>query len=280
MADYKTQSSVVQYGIAVGRAAVLCAVAIVGWQSSAVAAVEAETTQEKAARLHQQAQPDLFRQWRFDKDAVDAAPAGFTSVTSSLESGGATNAAPAPTAAAAPQWTVRPEPSALSLPNIIVTQTRCEADCVHLLLVEGLRYEYPDVSIRIRTTEPGGHRRGGLVFGWQDPRNYYLATVDLEAALVELHKIQDGKDTLLASSPVTLKSSSPWHALRALRNTIISKDFIEVSFDGRQAVSVQDQTFGAGAIGLAARGTGLLQFDNFHAAPLFSQRPLSNPAAY
>lgn len=71
-----------------------------------------------------------------------------------------------------------------------------------------------------------------------------------------------------------------WHTLRVQRNTIISKDFVETFFDGRLALSVEDQTLGVGQIGLMVRGEIAARFDNFNAAPLYSSRPLSAPAAY
>ncbi|HWC51907.1 MAG TPA: hypothetical protein VG453_09465, partial [Nitrospira sp.] len=71
-----------------------------------------------------------------------------------------------------------------------------------------------------------------------------------------------------------------WHSLRMNRDTIISKDVIEVFFDGRLMLSVQDQTLGLGEVGLVVRGQSPLHFDSLHAVPLFSQRPVSNPAAY
>lgn len=103
--------------------------------------------------------------------------------------------------------------------------------------------------------------------------------MDLDASVLELSKVVDGKATPLGRVEVKQRHT-PWHVLRVQRNTIISKDFIEVSFDGKQAVSAQDQSLGTGLIGLALKGQSELAFDNFHAVPLFSQRPLSGPAAY
>jgi hypothetical protein len=53
-----------------------------------------------------------------------------------------------------------------------------------------------------------------------------------------------------------------------------------VFFDGKLMLSVRDQTLGLGEIGLLVRGQSPLYFDSLHAVPLFSQRPVSNPAAY
>ena len=68
--------------------------------------------------------------------------------------------------------------------------------------------------------------------------------------------------------------------MRVRRNTIISKEYIEVFFDGQQVFSVEDRTFRTGQIGLMARGTSAVAFDNLSTAPLYSQKPLSSPAPY
>ena len=68
-------------------------------------------------------------------------------------------------------------------------------------------------------------------------------------------------------------------SLRMNRDTY-QQGVIEVFFDGRLLLSVQDQTLGLGQVGLVVRGESPLHFDSLHAVPLFSQRPVSNPAAY
>ncbi len=89
----------------------------------------------------------------------------------------------------------------------------------------------------------------------------------------------DGQETLLARAAVNLKPVD-WHSLRVQRNTIISKDFIEVFVDGVLVLSVEDQALGLGQVGLVIRGKTSTFFDSFHAVPLFSHRPLSTPPAY
>ena len=84
---------------------------------------------------------------------------------------------------------------------------------------------------------------------------------------------------MLFRSGVTLKPID-WHSLRVQRNTIVSKDFIEVFVDGVLAISVEDQMLELGQVGLVMQGKTSLFFDTLHAVPLFSHRPLSAPAAY
>jgi hypothetical protein len=45
-------------------------------------------------------------------------------------------------------------------------------------------------------------------------------------------------------------------------------------------LTVEDQLLAIGQVGLLVRGQTALNFDSLHAIPLFSQRPLSTPAAY
>lgn len=228
--------------------------------------IQAESQAEKAANLARQAKGGLFNQWTFDKQAVDEPPPGFSSM--GLGDG------------ATAVWKVSAESSAPSLPNILTGSSPCAAPaCYRLLVASGLEYEYPDLNVRFRALSGGTAARGGTVFGLKDSANFYAAVVDVEGKLLEIVRVVDGAETVLGRAPVKLKDV-PWHSLRVQRNTNISKDFIEAFVDGTLTLSVEDQTLGLGQVGLLLKGQGALQFDSFHAVPLFSNRPFSPPAAY
>jgi hypothetical protein len=146
-------------------------------------------------------------------------------------------------------------------------------------VADQLHYEYPDVTVRLRFPAEGGTGQGGIVIGLQDERHFYAAVVDLAAKKVEVIRVLDDQVAVLGETAITPKAVE-WHSLRMNRDTIISKDVIEVFFDGRLLLSVQDQTLGLGQVGLLVRGTSPMNFDSLHAVPLFSQRPVSSPAAY
>lgn len=228
-------------------------------------AVDYETTQQKEERLKQQTQADLFRQWSFDTDIPGKTPAGF-----------AVHARDGDKPA---QWAVQSGKDALSLPNVLTVTDGCNGQCLHMLVVEGLIYEYPDISVRLQGGPPEGRSIGGMVFGWQDSRNFFAALVDLRSMTLEVIKVFDGQESRIGHTQLKAKPAA-WHTLRVQRNTIVSQDFFEISFDRKVVLSVRDQAFGLGQVGLAVRGTADIRFDNFHAAPLFSQRPLSDPAPY
>ncbi|MFN3682150.1 MAG: hypothetical protein ACK4VP_08940, partial [Nitrospira sp.] len=174
------------------------------------------------------------------------------------------------------RWVIRLAADAPSPPHIVTVLARCEKNpCYQLLMAQGLRYEYPDLSVRFR----GAEGMGGVVFGAQNPANFYAAIVDLAKSMAQVIRVVDGYEQVLAQTPVTLKQVE-WHSLRAQRNTIINKDFIEMFVDGILVLSVEDQTLGVGEVGLLAGGNTVLSFDTFHAVPLFSHRPFSPPPAY
>jgi hypothetical protein len=226
-------------------------------------AVQRETHEEKESNLKQQATGGLFHQWTFDKDERDKVPVGF--VRRSWGEGQAT-------------WRVVPDESAPSRPHVVAVSSHCAVACYQLLLAEGLDYEYPDIAVRFRA-DGSAPAIGGVVLGVKDAANFYAAVMNVAERTVQVVRIIEGKETVLAQTQVQWKPVD-WHSLRVQRNTIISKDFIETFVDGTLMLSVEDQMLGLGQVGLVTHGNSSLFFDSFHAVPLFSHRPLSSPAAY
>lgn len=229
-------------------------------------AIQTESRTEKEANLKGQAQGGLFNRWTFDQQQSGEAPAGF----SMLGFGEGTAA----------DWTIKADSDAPSASNILAVNSSCPAEtCYRLIVADGFQYEYPDVSVRMRFPVDAVTGVGGAVFGVNDAAHFYAAVVDLVTKTLEVSRVVDGKETRLGRSSITPKAVS-WHTLRIQRNTIFSKDFIETFFDGQLVVTVEDQSLAIGQVGLLVRGQTALNFDSLHAIPLFSQRPLSAPAAY
>ncbi len=226
--------------------------------------VQKETQEEKAANLKKQATGGLFQRWTFDLDQPNTQPSSFVKGISTDEPLG--------------NWIVQEHATAPSSPNIIAGSSSCTQLCYQMLLVNGLEYEYPDLSVRFHAQE-GTAGLGGIAFGVRDMRNFYAAIVDPIGQKAQLVRLSNGQELPLAQASIRLKPVD-WHSLRVQRNTIISKDFIEVVVDGVLVLSVEDQALGLGQIGLLVRGTSTVLFDSFHAVPLFSHRPLSAPPAY
>ncbi len=229
-------------------------------------AIQEESRTEKETNLKGQAQGGLFNRWTFDQQKSYETPAGFSML--GFGEGPAAD------------WTIKADTDAPSPSNILAVTSSCQAmTCYRMIVADGLQYEYPDVSVRMRFSANGSTGVGGVVFGVQDARHFYAAAIDMATKTLEVIRVVDGKETRLGRSSIMSKSV-PWHTLRIQRNTIISKDFIEAFFDGQLVVTVEDQTLAIGQVGLLVRGQTTLDFDSLHAVPLFSHRPFSAPAAY
>jgi len=234
--------------------------------SKRVSAIQTESQAEKQANFKSQALGGLFQRWTFDQQKPEEALGEFSQWVVGGDS---------PTV-----WTISADAEAPSPPNILKAGASCQTgSCYHLLVANKLEYEYPDVTVRMRFPAEGNVGRGGIVIGLKDETHFYAAVVDLAAKKLEVVRVLGEQVTVLGETAITPKPVD-WHSLRINRDTIISKDVIEVFFDGRLIQSVQDQTLGRGQIGLLVWGQSPLHFDSLHAVPLFSQRPVSNPAAY
>ncbi|MEO8338545.1 MAG: hypothetical protein ABI604_02380 [Nitrospirota bacterium] len=229
-------------------------------------AIQAESRMEKEVNLKGQARGGLFNRWTFDQQNLGEPPAGF----SMLEFG----------EGPAADWTIKADHDAPSASNILTANSSCQVvSCYRLIVADGFQYEYPDVSVRVRFPVHDAMGVGGLVFGVKDAAHFYAAVVDLTTKTLEVIRVMDGVETRLGRSSIAPKAV-PWHTLRIQRNTILTKDFIETFFDAQLAVTVEDQSLAIGQVGLLVLGYTALEFDSLHAVPLFSQRPLSAPAAY
>ncbi len=242
-------------------------VAFVGWPlaSSVIGRTETPTPQLAPKVTVPLAAQRLFKTWNFDGEPAGETPAGFSPHTVGAGQPGS--------------WKIEQEQGAPSSPHRLTQKTACSAeDCFQILLAQELNYEYFDVTVRVRLAA-GSQGGGGMVFAVKDQKNFYVAFANLEANTVEVIRMLDGKISVLGRTPVQ-PWKTPWHLLRVRRNTIISKEYIEVFFDGVQTLSLEDKSLGVGQIGLATRGEAVMAFDNLNAAPLYSQKPLSPPAAY
>lgn len=210
--------------------------------------------------------PPLFQEWNFDQSALNVLPDGFTQAFGrSSEKGG---------------WIVKEDPSASSRPHLVEQRLQCAEDwCYQLLIAEGAVAEYVDLSVQIKLNLGTPNGKAGLAYGIQDDKNFYAAVVEPKTNEVVVYLVKNGAPTELGRESL-IPRSADWHFLRIQRNTIISKEITEISFDQHLVMSVSDQSFKKGELGLVAIGDGSFSFDNLRAMELQSNRPLSRPSAY
>lgn len=206
----------------------------------------------------------VFQEWQFDKATLEIVPEGFSQEVGGQKGKGG--------------WLVIKDVTAPSRPQLVEQQLTCEEGlCYQLLTVDGVTAEYVDLSVRMKMRTPTG--KAGLAYGVQDVQNFYAVVVEPKAKEVVAYVVKGGELTELARETLILEPSE-WHFLRIQRNTIISKEFTEISFDHHLLINVYDQSFKKGKIGLVAIGDGAFSFDNLRAMESIANRPLSRPAAY
>lgn len=210
--------------------------------------------------------PPLFQEWNFDQLPSGDLPNGFTqAVGGSSGKGG---------------WSVKDDETAPSRPNLVEQRLQCgEGWCYQLLVAEGVVVEYVDLSVRLKLNLGTPTGKAGLAYGIQDDKNFYATVVEPRTNEVVAYVVKDGQPTELGRESLILRSAE-WHSLRIQRNTIISKEFTEISFDNHLSLDVYDQSFKKGKLGLVVMGDGGFSFDNLRAMELMTNRPLSRPSAY
>ncbi len=179
------------------------------------------------------------------------------------------------------QWTVVTEDNAPSPSHALLQSTPCaDPDCYHLLIQDSLRVEYVDLSVGILSKLGTPTAAAGLVLGMQDPKNFYAVLAYPASNTVRAWRFANGVPALIEEHPVVPKPRTRWHFLRIQRNTIMSKEFLEIAFDNQFVLSVDDSAFHTGQIGFITTGDGTFAFDNLRVVELLTSRPLSRPPAY
>jgi hypothetical protein len=212
---------------------------------------------------------DILWQWNFDQDEPGQVPSGFVPLNRSD-----TDAA---------GWQVQADPEAPSGRHRLVRSSACLIpDCLRLLVVEGIRTTYPDVTVQVRSPSMQGHSEAGIAIAVADRDNYYAITLQTTTGLVTTRRVTNGVATVLGHATTKL-SPNPWHTIRVQRINFLhlDKGRLAVYIDGAQVAAVDDAVLPReGQVGLIALGPADAQFDKLHVLDLVSNRTFSRPAAY
>ncbi len=220
--------------------------------------------------IHAEPPPqDIVWQWNFEKDAPNALPVGFVTVsTSGAEPSG---------------WRVIADDQSPTRGKVVVQDRPCETgECAHLLLADGARTTYPDIVVQIQDLSADGGGEAGIALAAHDNKNFYAVTLNASTGRLTTRRVLDGRTTVLGETTVKL-SHRPWHSLRVQRINFIHLDRgrLGVFVDGAQVTAVDDTLLPEGGfIGLVTFGRTTAKFDSLHVLDLVSNRPLSGHAAY
>jgi hypothetical protein len=130
-----------------------------------------------------------------------------------------------------------------------------------------------DVGVSARVRLPGGGRKGGLVWRYQNDQNFYALLLDLTRQEVALYRMTDGNRVRLDFEDGLELDPNGWHALKVVHvdeEVRVSLGGIRV-FDERDRRDPTRPAVG-GRAGLVASGHSDVWFDDVHVEVRRGQR--------
>lgn len=112
----------------------------------------------------------------------------------------------------------------------------------------------------------------GIVFRFQDPKNYYRYAMDKQRNTIRLVKFVEGNLSILAERPFAYNKNE-WYAV----SVKAAGPDIQILLNHRPVITVTDATFAKGRIGLYCWGNKGASFKDIIAAPLERSAPSRAP---
>jgi hypothetical protein len=177
----------------------------------------------------------------FDTDTPGSAPAGWLAGV---------------TGRGTPKWTVEPDTTAPSKPNVL---RQSGSGTFPWCVRKGVSMTDGFVEVSFKPLSGKQDQAGGLVWRWKDGDNYYVARANALENNVSLYYTEKGirKTVTYVDAPV---AGNAWHRLRV--------DFqgkhISVSLDGKRYIDLDDgHITGAGTVGVWTKADSVTLFDDF-----------------
>jgi hypothetical protein len=154
------------------------------------------------------------------------------------------------------RWTVEPDASAPSKPNI-VKQSGVGDFPWCALKSASMADGY--VEVKFKALSGRSDQAGGVMWRWKDGNNYYIARANALENNVSLYYTTNGRRNTIkyVDAPV---ARNTWHTLRVE----FSGTSIKVSLNGKTYIDVQDKRIaGPGAVGMWTKADSVTAFDDF-----------------
>jgi 3-keto-disaccharide hydrolase len=193
--------------------------------------------------------------WSFEKEALGKEPAGFEFATTK---GAAVAPADAPRGADG-RWVIQKEAE-----NKVLAQV--EGTTKNRFVMAVVKdSSYGDLRLSVRIKPTGGYQAAGLVWHYQDPKNYYVARTNAGEKNVSLYEVVNGARKGISPEEAFEIKSGVWHTLAVEQKG----SSITVSVEGKKIIETENTTYPkAGRIGLWTKDDSTILFDDLNVEPL------------
>lgn len=180
------------------------------------------------------------QKWSFDGNSVGELPADFISVLG--------------------VWSVAAEGSAPLSPNVLRQTGSYGNPDFPRVLVKDLTFANLKMKVRCRPESGSIDQACGLIFRAMDSDNYYITRANALERSVNLYRVVARSRQIIAEASAQV-TQGQWHTLEA---TVVGAQ-ITITWDGTPMISVMDQTYTNGKIGLWTKADSVTAFDDLEA---------------
>jgi len=156
-------------------------------------------------------------------------------------------------------WKVTADDTAPSKKGFVLAQLNADTKAIfNICVVEEGKYRDLTLSVAFKPIKGEKDQGGGLVWRYQDAKNYYIARMNPLEDNCRVYKVVDGKRIQLETKEEIKVAVGTWHTLTIKQ---VGKK-IECSLDGKKMLEAEDDTFPqAGLIGLWSKADAQTYFE-------------------
>jgi len=186
------------------------------------------------------AQPGDELKFNFDNEEVGKLPADWTAAVST--------------------WVI-----ALDGNNKAMKQAgKSEGDRFNICVQNKLKYQNLEMEVRIKPLEGEEDQGGGLVWRYQDSKNYYITRANPLENNFRVYRVVNGNRKQMKSANVTM-TKGEWFTIKV----VTTGNNIDCYYNGQKLLSHSDETFpNAGLVGFWSKADAVSLFDDFRVRPL------------
>jgi hypothetical protein len=190
---------------------------------------------------------DKARTFTFSKDEAGKLPKGWKADKTGTGDGSI--------------WVVVEDKTAPSKKGYVLAQTaKGPGKLFNLCVVEDSKYKDVEISVAFKAVRGDVDQGGGIVWRYQDAKNYYVARMNPLENNYRLYKVVAGERKQLATVEKLTVAEGEWHTLRIEHR---GKE-IECFLDNKKLLNAEDDTIKeAGKVGLWTKADAQTHFDEF-----------------